>query len=102
LGTKCCFIGGKEAEAWGWTLPCMLRSRMRGTIRRLSTHVSLTWAGSDLCFWFLCMCVAFPIVFCFNLYCGGFILFCNVCVCKSFVMCGCSGICILYSDWCSS
>jgi hypothetical protein len=41
---------------------------------------------------------------CFNLYCGGFILFCNVCVCVcmcgfckvcvcvSFVMCGCSDI----------
>jgi hypothetical protein len=26
---------------------------------------------------------------CFNLYCGGFILFCNVCVCVGFVMCGC-------------
>ena len=38
---------------------------------------------------------------CFNLYCGGFILFCNVCVCVcvcvcgfvcvGFVMCGCFG-----------
>jgi hypothetical protein len=28
---------------------------------------------------------------CFNLYCGGFILFCNVCVCVGFVMSGCSG-----------
>jgi hypothetical protein len=29
---------------------------------------------------------------CFNLYCGGFILFCNVwvCACVGFVMCGCS------------
>jgi hypothetical protein len=31
---------------------------------------------------------------CFNLYCGGFIMFCNVCVCvcvgrEVFVMCGC-------------
>ena len=29
----------------------------------------------------------FLYAFCFNLYCGGFILFCNVCV--GFVMCGC-------------
>ena len=28
---------------------------------------------------------------CFNLYCGGFILFCNVCVCVGFVMCDCFG-----------
>jgi hypothetical protein len=38
---------------------------------------------------------------CFNLYCGGFILFCNMClcmcefcnmcVCVGFVMCGCFG-----------
>jgi hypothetical protein len=36
---------------------------------------------------------------CFNLYCGGFILFCNVCmcvcvcvcVCVGFVICGCFG-----------
>jgi hypothetical protein len=58
----------------------------------------------------------------FNLYCGGFILFCNVCVCLfvcvcvvvcvcvcmcgfcnvcvcvGFVMCGCLGNSILYSD----
>ena len=34
----------------------------------------------------------------FNLYCGGFMLFCNVCVCEGFVMCGCFGKCILYSD----
>jgi hypothetical protein len=35
--------------------------------------------------------------FCFNLYCGGSVLFCgvcmngfcNVCVCEGFVMCGC-------------
>ena len=54
----------------------------------------------------------FLYAFCFNLYCGGFILFCsvcvcvcvcvsgfcNVCVCKGFVMCGCLVICILYSD----
>ena len=42
---------------------------------------------------------------CFNLYCGGFKLFCNVCarararvcvcVCVSFVMCGCYVMCIL-------
>jgi hypothetical protein len=34
---------------------------------------------------------------CFNLHCGGFILFCDVCVC----VCVCVGvliICILYSD----
>jgi hypothetical protein len=33
----------------------------------------------------------------FNLYCGGFILFCNVCVrvCVGFVMCGCIIICII-------
>jgi len=54
LGTKCNFIGGKVAEAWGWPLPYMLRLRISGTVRRLSTNVSLTWAGSDLCFWFLC------------------------------------------------
>jgi hypothetical protein len=28
--------------------------------------------------------------------------FCNVCVCEGFVMCGCFGKCILYSDWGSS
>jgi hypothetical protein len=28
---------------------------------------------------------------CFNLYCGGFILFCNMRVCVGFVMCGCFG-----------
>ena len=54
----------------------------------LYTHFSLTWAGSGLCFWFLCMCVAFPIAFCFNLYCGGFILFCSVCVCVCVCLCG--------------
>jgi hypothetical protein len=54
-------------------------------------------------------CVAFPTVFCFNFYCGGFILFlmcvcvcvcgfCNVCVCEGFVMCECFGKYILYSD----
>ena len=35
------------------------------------------------------------VLYCFNLYCGGFILFCNVwvCVCAfvGFVMCGCFG-----------
>ena len=55
--------------------------------------------------------VCLRVVICFNLYCGGFILFCNVCVCmcvcvcvrvcmcgfcnvcvcESFVMCGCFG-----------
>jgi hypothetical protein len=37
---------------------------------------------------------------CFNLYCGGFKLFCNVCVCVGawggFVMCGClDNVCTL-------
>jgi hypothetical protein len=39
---------------------------------------------------------------CFNLYCGGFILFCNVCVCVyvcvfvcvGFVMCVCVCVCV--------
>jgi len=44
---------------------------------------------------------------CFNLYCGGIVLFCNMCVCVCMCMCGfcnvcvCVGglvICILYSD----
>ena len=30
---------------------------------------------------------------CFNLYCGGFILFCTVCVCVDFVMCVCVCVC---------
>ena len=41
---------------------------------------------------------------CFNLFCGGFILFCNVCVCVFVCVCVC--VCVgvlvifmLYSDW---
>ena len=46
---------------------------------------------------FLPIVLLFLYAFCFNLYCGGFILFCSVCVCAcvcvcaSFVMCGCFG-----------
>jgi hypothetical protein len=32
--------------------------------------------------------------FCFNLYCGGFILFCNVCVCVCVCMCGFRNVCV--------
>ena len=52
------------------------------------------------------------LVLCFNLYSGGFMLFCNVCVCVCVCVCACVGgfcnvcvcvgvlvICILYSDW---
>jgi hypothetical protein len=34
---------------------------------------------------------------CFNLYCGSFILFCNVCVCVGFVMC----VCVCLSGFCN-
>jgi hypothetical protein len=39
-------------------------------------------------------CVAFPIAFCFNLYCGGFILFCNVFVCVCVCACVCECVCV--------
>jgi len=39
-----------------------------------------------------------PIHFCFNLYCGGFILFCNVCVfvcvCGFYSVCVCMFVCV--------
>ena len=31
---------------------------------------------------------------CFNLYCGGFILFCNVCVCVRACVCACARVCV--------
>ena len=54
---------------------------------------------------FIMFSVITNITFCFNLYCGGFILFCNVCVCVcvcgfcnvcvcvGFVMCACGCMC---------
>jgi len=52
-------------------------------------------AGSHFSQFFACFLLI--CTFRFNLYCGGFILFCsvcmsgfcNVCVCEGFVMCGC-------------
>jgi hypothetical protein len=38
---------------------------------------------------FLPIVLLFLLHFCFNLYCGGFVLFCNVCVYVCFVMCLC-------------
>jgi hypothetical protein len=59
----------------------------------------LTTLGTRYCSFSPLCC--FPILFCFNLYGGGFILFCNVCVCLcgfcnvcvcvGFVTCGCFG-----------
>jgi len=45
----------------------------------------------------------FYIVLCFILFCNACVCvcmcgFCNVCVCEGFVMCGCFGKCLLYSD----
>ena len=41
---------------------------------------------------FLPIVLLFLYAFCFNLYCGGFILFCNVCVCVC--MCGFCNVCV--------
>jgi len=39
---------------------------------------------------FLPIVLLFLYAFCFNLYCGGFIFFCNVCVC----VCVCVRVCV--------
>jgi len=57
-------------------------------------HIRVTlYCGHDyivtISFGYILYCV------CFNLYCGGFILFCNVfCVCVCVCMCGFCSVCV--------
>ena len=91
-------------EYWGGIIGDVLLGCGRSVMERALIVQSVGIVNRNS-FWDLSVLLVLICSVCFNLYCGGFILFCDVCVCVC--MCGfcnvcvCVGvlvICILYSD----